>query len=256
MTYPPTRFDDRNRWHLWVAFLVYLAFVVYGSLVPFEYRVLAWDQAVAQFRNIRFLDLDVVSRADWIANIVLYIPLAFLGCSALLGVRHTGWPVPVGVVLVGLFCLATAVAVEFTQQWFSPRTVSLNDLIAESIGTLIGLSLWVFGRAGIARLADAFVRGGRPSLIAALVGYGLIYLALSLFPYDFVLSAEELRWKLESGNQGWLVASACGGLIRCSARLSLDVLASVPLGLIGALLWPRRSLIWFFAVGALVGLVL
>ncbi len=256
MTSPQNRFDGGGRWRLWVAFLLYLAFVVYGSLIPFEYRALTWDQAVTSFQDIRFLDLDVVSRADWIANIVLYVPLAFLGCSALLGMRRVGRLAPLGVVLVGLFCLAVAVAVEFTQQWFAPRTVSLNDLIAESIGTLIGLSLWSFAGTRIGRLADDFIRGGRQSLVAALVGYGLIYLALSLFPYDFVLSAHELRWRLESENLGWLVAPACGGAIRCGARLTLDALAIAPLGMLGALLWPRRTLGWLFAAGVLIGLVL
>jgi len=37
--------DAATRRQALVAFLLYLAFVVYGSLVPFEYRALAWDQA-------------------------------------------------------------------------------------------------------------------------------------------------------------------------------------------------------------------
>ncbi len=250
-----SRFDGLSRWRFQVAFVLYLAFVIYGSLIPFDYRALSWGQALEGFRHIRFLHLGVVSRADWIANILLYIPLAFLGCSALLGMGRAGRPKAAGVALVGLFCLATAAAIEFVQQWFAPRTVSINDLIAESIGTLIGLLLWVFGRTGISRLADAFVRGGRPSLVAALAGYALVYLALSLFPFDFILSADELSWKLQSGNQGWLLSSACGGPLRCGARLTLDLLASAPFGLFAALLWPRRPLRAFFAAGILIGLV-
>ena len=145
---------------------------------------------------------------------------------------------------------------EFPQQWFAPRTVSVNDLIAESIGTLIGLFLWGFGRRGAARLWDDFARGGRPSVLSALVAYALIYGALALLPYDFVLSAEELRWNLESGNLGWLVAAGCGAPIRCAARQTLDALAVVPFGVFGALLWPRVSLGRWFAVGVLISLVL
>lgn len=250
------RGDDGSRWPLAIAFFLYLAFVVYGSLVPFEVRDLTWEQAVAGFRGIEFLDLQVVSRADWIANIVLYVPLAFLGCAALLGMRRVGWSASLGVALVGAFCLAVAVAVEFTQQWFAPRTVSLNDLIAESIGIAIGLALWVFGRAPIAALADAFRWGGRDSIAAALVGYGVVYLLLALFPYDFLVSAQELRWKLEGGNQGWLVAPGCGDPLRCAARLTLDALAVAPIGLFAALLWPRLSLGRLFTAGILIGLVL
>ena len=102
--------DAATRRQALVAFLLYLAFVVYGSLVPFDYRALTWDQAVAGFQRIEYLELGVVSRADWISNIVLYVPLAFLGCLAVLGMRRVGWLAPLGVVLVGAFCLATAVA--------------------------------------------------------------------------------------------------------------------------------------------------
>jgi len=34
-------------------------------------------------------------------------------------------------------CLTVAVAVEFTQIFFAPRTVSINDLVAETLGILI-----------------------------------------------------------------------------------------------------------------------
>ncbi len=238
------------------AFLLYLGFVVYGSLVPFEVRPLDWDQAVLGFRHIEYLDLGVVSRADWIANIVLYVPLAFLGCTALLGIDRRGWRAALGMPLVGVFCLAVAFGVEFAQQWFAPRTVSINDLIAESIGILIGLSLWGLGRGRIAWLWESFALGGRASLLAALIAYGLFYLALSLFPYDFVLSAQELKGRFDSDNQGWLAAASCGGPIRCGARLGLDGLAVLPFGVLAALLWPGLSLGRLFALGVLAGLVL
>ena len=88
--------DAATRRQALVAFLLYLAFVVYGSLVPFEYRALTWDQAVANFQHIEYLELGVVGRADWIANIVLYVPLAFRGCLVLLGRRRVGWLAQLG----------------------------------------------------------------------------------------------------------------------------------------------------------------
>jgi glycopeptide antibiotics resistance protein len=239
-----------------VAFLLYLGFVVYGSLVPFELRPLAWDQAVGAFAQIPYLNLGMASRADWIANIVLYVPLAFLGCTALLGIDRGGWRAALGVALVGVFCLAVAFGVEFAQQWFAPRTVSINDLVAEAIGTLIGLLLWALGRARILWLWDAFAQGGRASVLAALVAYGIFYLALSLFPYDFVLTPGELRLKLGSDNLGWLTAASCGEPVRCGARLGLDALAALPFGLLAALRWPALRLRWLFAVGVLLGLAL
>jgi len=239
-----------------VAFLAYLAFVVYGSLVPFEYRDHSLHQALQQFRDIAYLNLGVASRADWIANIVLYVPLAFLGCVWMLGMRRVSAFRRLGVILVFALCVGVAVAVEFTQIFFAPRTVSLNDLIAETLGTLGGISLWIFGRRQIAELRDAFTQGGRQSLVAAAAAYGIIYVVLSLFPYDFVLSGQELAWKLASGNQGWLIAPECGGWLRCSARLAGDAIAIAPLGVLLGLLAPTASYRRVFFAGALLGLLL
>ena len=58
--------------------LLYIGGIVYGSLIPFELRPHTLPEAWNEFLHIRYLNLDVVSRADWIANIVLYIPLGFL----------------------------------------------------------------------------------------------------------------------------------------------------------------------------------
>jgi hypothetical protein len=60
-----------TRWRAFWAFLLYLGFVVYGSLLPFQYRDLGLEQALARFAEISYLDLGVGSRADWVANIVL-----------------------------------------------------------------------------------------------------------------------------------------------------------------------------------------
>ncbi|BCX82215.1 hypothetical protein MIT9_P1800 [Methylomarinovum caldicuralii] len=232
---------------------LYLGFVVYGSLIPFRLRPLSLAQALENFQHIAYLQLGPGSRADWIANIVLYLPLAFLACGAFLGLRQVRpRPLPALVLIFG-GCLAVAVAVEFVQQFFAPRTVSLNDLIAEGLGSLGGILLWWRGRSFLVRLGDAFTRGGRESLQAAAIAYLLAYVALALFPYDIALSPAELGAHLTSANVGWLVAPGCGGPIRCGARLGVEIVAVVPLGLLLGLLWPAFGLRRLAVAGLLLG---
>jgi len=57
--------------------VTYTLFIIYGSLVPLDYKPMPFEQAWSSFSNIRYLNLGAASRADWIANIVLYIPLTF-----------------------------------------------------------------------------------------------------------------------------------------------------------------------------------
>ncbi len=56
----------------------YLIFVIYGSLVPLEYRARPFAEAWREFQNIRYLQLGIASRSDWVANLLLFIPLSFL----------------------------------------------------------------------------------------------------------------------------------------------------------------------------------
>ena len=61
---------------LWLA-LGYALFVVYGSLLPFEPNGLSLEEAWLRFRDIPILKLGVGSRADLVANLILYIPRGF-----------------------------------------------------------------------------------------------------------------------------------------------------------------------------------
>jgi len=62
--------DKANR-PLLYTLAAYACLVMYGSLVPFEPRGTSLSEALRAFANIRYLQLGVTSRADWIANILL-----------------------------------------------------------------------------------------------------------------------------------------------------------------------------------------
>ena len=244
------------RYRFWLAFFIYLGFIAYGSLLPFELRDYSFSQALEMFANIRHLQLGIASRADWIANILLYIPLAFLGGLALLGFERAHRFTLPGLATVLALCLAVAVGLEFTQIFFAPRTVSINDLIAETIGASIGIGLWALGRERSLALWQDFRQGGRQALLAVAIAYAFAYLALSLFPFDFVVSASELQWRLTEGNHGWLLAGNCQSGLRCAAGLIGEVLALAPLGLLLALAIPGLRERWVLLAGIGLGLLL
>ncbi len=52
--------------------LCYLAFVI-----PFQFRSLPIEEAIDRFRHLPYLNLGIQSRADFVANILLFIPLSF-----------------------------------------------------------------------------------------------------------------------------------------------------------------------------------
>src|SRR5580698_5630550 len=58
--------------------LGFLIFVVYGSLVPFHYEPLSWEEAGTRWQAVRARSLGMDSRTDFATNVILFIPLGFL----------------------------------------------------------------------------------------------------------------------------------------------------------------------------------
>lgn len=212
---------------------LYLLFVIYGSLVPLEFNNLSLATALNQFKNIRYLAIGTEHRADWIANILLYIPLAFGAAASFSNMRHPLLRVALSAGVL-VFCLALALAIEFTQLFFPPRTVSLNDLIAETLGTVIGVLGWQFWGRYFSDLYRQVLRGSLFSAQAAIIFYVLLYIALSLFPFDFVTSIDELNEKLAHGNDAAVLSMAlCDAEpLRCGVKLVVEIMALLPLGLL------------------------
>ncbi|MFO1330664.1 MAG: VanZ family protein [Rubrivivax sp.] len=243
----PPRAAAASSWR-GTAFVAYLLFVVYGSLVPLDFHPLPMDEAWRQFQRTPYLRLELESRADWIANGVLYVPLAALAVRWLQGVLRLSWAV--SSVFALALCTALAFGVEFAQLFFPPRTVSQNDLIAECLGAVIGVA--VVPR--FSAWADALVHawGADATRLARLVlaGYAIAYLLYAFFPFDLLLSRDELARKFASGSWGWLLASPDGlGLGRRGLQLLAEWLLAVPLGLA----FGRRSLVQAALAGAAIG---
>jgi VanZ family protein len=225
---------------LFLLAIAYAGFVVYGSLVPLDFRPRDFGAAVDAFARIPYLRLGVASRADWVANILLYIPLAFLLAGAAAQARSRADRL-FGTLATIAFCIALAFAVEFAQLFFPPRTVSQNDLIAESIGTILGVTLWLALGPRILGLTGHIRIGGPRATVAALTLYVAAYLAFSLFPYDFLISGKELSQKLdEAGRSAWVLSESCGGIVRCNAKLFAEVLLAAPLGMLYGVLRGRH----------------
>jgi glycopeptide antibiotics resistance protein len=184
---------------LWVA-LAYTAFVVYGSLVPLDFRSLPWQEALARFQNLPWLTLGIEARADWVANILLFIPLAFLWLGVLWRHQSLGWGM-VASLLVLLAAGLLSLAIEFIQIFFPPRTTSLNDLVAESLGALIGVAAWWLSGPRLLAWLEAWgsahgpLRQSERWLVVWLVGLFLY----NLLPLDLTLSPVELYHKFKAG---------------------------------------------------------
>jgi len=185
---------------LFFAASLYLLFVVYGSLVPLRPVPIPFDEAWHRFQSIQMLRLGILSRADWVANLLLMVPLSFLWLSALGNGRGAAARGALSV-FVWTGCIALALAIEFTQVYFPQRTVSVNDVVAEGIGAGIGVAAWWFAGARVVRwLARWQETRGAPNLaeqaVWAYVGLLVLY---NLMPLDLAPSPFDLLEKFRAG---------------------------------------------------------
>lgn len=239
-------------WLLWLA-LGYLTFVVYGSLVPLHFHGRPLAEAWLAFRDIRYLNLSIGSRADWVANILLFIPLAFLWSGVLWPARGV---IRRALVVLGVFaaCMGLSLAIEFTQLFFPPRTVSLNDILAESIGAAVGVAAWlVFGARLMAWLSGW--RSARSPLDAwgrVLYLYLFVLFAYNLLPLDLTLSPVEIFHKWREGRVVFVPFSfVFVNPIEAVYAMGVDALVWIPAAFLWCMAYPRGSLRPWLAVVAI-----
>ncbi|HNH64834.1 MAG TPA: VanZ family protein, partial [Thauera aminoaromatica] len=241
--------------------LLWALFVAYGSLVPLDFRPRpdAWQA----FMNTPWLSLGVGSRADWVANVLLYLVLAWFASGAVWTSRLSVWVrTPLLACVLGAI-LALAVGIEYLQLFFPPRTVSRNDLLAEALGTGLGMILWFAAGPRLAAMWRRFVDGGTHSLRAVLGLYALGYLALALFPYDFLVSRAELAAKLARPDSlGLLPGLSCGPALTCGMKLLAEAALMIPFGILLVVglrdraTRPAPGMARGLAAGALAGIVI
>jgi len=228
---PSTTGEHRRGW-LFLAALGYLSFVVYGSLVPLDFRPRPMAEAWDAFRGIRYLQLGIASRADWVANVLLFVPLAFLW----LGVAWPARSRPLQV-LASATVLASGVAlsicIEFTQIFFPPRTVSLNDIYAESIGAGIGIAAWWMAGPHVAAWFTGWMTP-RDAAERLLYGYLFVLFGYSLLPLDLTISPVELFHKLREGKVHLIPFSAPFPTV---AQFFYDLLTDLAIWIPAAFLW-------------------
>ena len=220
---------------LWLATALYTAFVLYGSLVPLEFRAIPWDEAAARFAAMPFLELGIGSRADWAANLLLFIPLAFLWMAAL-SAGHSRLRTVVLALLLVPAATALSLGIEYLQLFFPQRTVSQNDVFAETLGGVIGVLLWLGAGRRFLEWLQAWQQVHTRAALAERLAWGYLagVMVYNVLPLDLTISPVEIFHKWQEGRVN-LVPFAKLPTDRAEAlyELATDVLIWAPL----ALLW-------------------
>jgi glycopeptide antibiotics resistance protein len=195
------------RQYAWIT-LAFTIFVIYGSLVPLTFQPVPFDRAWSRFMHAFKKPITVSNRSDWLANVLLFIPLGFVAMGWLSVDRSDAriWPrilrktLVMASLLIG-FALLSAL-LEFAQIWFPPRDTSINDVAAETIGGAIGITIWLGSGESITNYARRFwnVHGEGNWAIRLIPAYLVILAIAQGMPFDLTLNPSDLGRKYRRGH--------------------------------------------------------
>ncbi len=249
---PPTRV------HILFSAMAFTVFSVYGSLVPLNYEPKSFANALAEFRAIPFHYIGLGQRADLVANILLFVPIAFCWMGTAVIDTSGRWRRVIWGLITVLVCGAFSVALEFSQLWFPQRTTSQNDIVAEFSGGIAGVLLWLAAGQTITDWLRGYTGAvRRASLVDRIIqAYVLGLLIYSVMPLDLTIHPVELYRKYREGKIAvipfWTYDFSPESVWN---RLS-DVLIQIPVGAFVARVWVspdrRHSMRDSVLLGALI----
>jgi len=144
--------------------------IVYGSLYPFDFRVPAeGDSAVVALLHSRTITPS--SRGDFVANILLYIPLGWFGILSMPLRMSVG--LRLFLIIIGGATLS--LTMELTQYYDASRVTAIDDIYTNLLGTIMGSlgGIYLSGRWRVPLIAEISEKPIPAALIAAWVGYRL-----------------------------------------------------------------------------------
>jgi VanZ family protein len=139
--------------------ILVISIIIYGSLYPFEFH---WPVGTGgPIRPLLASWSERPGKADFLANILLYMPLGFFAIHAL----------PPDANKVVRFCIAIAlgaglsIAMELTQYFDSGRDSAATDIYANVLGTVVGATVATFATLQIGSLSASSLRNHQAPLL-------------------------------------------------------------------------------------------
>ncbi|MES2758012.1 MAG: VanZ family protein [Pseudomonadota bacterium] len=211
----------------WVFLAAVVAFIVYGSLFPFDFA----SEGVPLGRFLAESDI-FGNRSDAIDNVILFVPL---GIALHLCLRGNAARAAAALLSV----LVLAIGIQLLQLYLPSRTASLADAVWNAVG--LGAGLLVAARVRHTLRAQLSVASGRPDLfLACLV---LLWFLYESFPFVPTLDIGLLRAHVKSA-----VFAATFEMMRLFQHGVAAALAGVALTRMGML---RRPLAGVVGLGLL-----
>jgi glycopeptide antibiotics resistance protein len=231
------RADAVRRWCI-VAACLSAFFGCYVGLVPFHF---ARPVDVSLFETFRrSAEHGIGSRANFLANILLFIPVGFFGAGALAGRTNRTW-----IAALAVFCLLLAsgvlsLAVEILQVMVPSRTPSLADVGAQMLGTSAGIGCWFAAHRDVHAWAARHTSAGVGPLETSLWVYAAVRVIGLLLPLNVTVSLSTL---VEKYRRGMIIIDPRQSFHRVDflQGAAAELVLTAPIGILAYLLATRHT---------------
>lgn len=221
--------------------LAAIAFAIYVSLIPFRFQPVPTAVAVKRFDAVmRAEGREWTSRTNFIANILLFVPVGFALTGAL--ALDRGDRSRTAVLLAVLpISLAASLTAEFLQVFVPGRIVSRSDVVAQTLGAIMGFGAWaVAGQPLTSVLRKASERHRTDRLARALGAYACGWVFVNLAPFDATFDLGALRGRYRDGLINPFPLAHAGSTPAFVWDAAITALAAAPLGALGLIGWTGR----------------
>lgn len=254
---PPPPPAPRSAWFvLLLASLLLSGFAAYASVVPFRWARIGRDEAWQRARDFADSSPAPISKSDFAANVLLFLPIAFVWQGTFCpGRRPFAWAI-LAPPLVATLCLVLSVAVELAQFWCVTRVPSPSDVLAHFLGTAFGILAWIACGPIMLRWLGRYPSRQRPKQQVdwLLEAYAVGLVLYSVLPLELSPSPAALARKLRDGQINLVPGRDLSWTPAGLGELVRDILLFVPIGML-ARSWrvPRGAAVRSFAASLVQG---
>ncbi len=227
--------------------LLYALMIAYASTIvgPTGLNFVPLDpgEALQRFLATPYVHNGSDQRADWMGNLTMLVPFGFLLAGSLWPSGRGRGRAMAAVAAFGL-SLILILAVKYAQLFFPPRTVTLNYIMAQSIGAAVGIGLFAATHSRLASVLWGRMGGGLEHLVVALQIYTAGLVLFLLMPLDFALSGDDLAMQI--GRLPDVLTALPGAgrpLVVRGVLLLASTAALVPVGMLLTVRQDRRAVV-------------
>jgi glycopeptide antibiotics resistance protein len=237
---PPNPAESIRRFYA-AACLATLFVAAHISFVPYHFRAPEWSAIQRMLEDA--MRPGIYSRANFVANVLMFVPVGFSGAGALAVRKHRAHSRLAAIAGLSGAVLAASVVLEGMQLFLAERTPTITDVAAQVAGAFAGMSLFqVAGGLTTASLTRAKSQARENPALPLLQVAAAFFIIASLVPLDVTLSGSTLARKYREGLI-LLVPFSDAVTADWVPAIVADLLMTAPIGALAALMFPPRSAI-------------